>query len=1077
MANLANPWTDADIWNDADIWLDDPPSGPVPTGYPFYKEITVDATNVDVDLSDFPLLVKLTNDPDVGAAAKPDLSDVRFYSSDGVTEYPYERQEGSVSDGNANGIFWVKVPAITAASGATVRMYYGRKDAADGSNPKLVWSDYYFVHHAESLLGETTGRHFDRAEVNGSPSIVSGKIKDAVSLNSANPDWLRFSEPDVGFNSQGDFSISAWYKTTTANPYGSPFSLNSFSNRYFGFITRSNGSGTGSAWYRDGQGGNTQLNSVVQIDDGQWHHGLLEKNGDTISFYQDGVFVDSAFTDEDFLNGERVTIGCRFDSGAPNQLWNGEVDECRIWQRPTTAAHAKFEFQNINAADNELTIGAQQSTGVTAGDKTWLPGYDERQELQISGTNVDADLADFPLLWQFSNESNIGQKARSDGHDIRFGQLDAQGIMRELPYERQAFDGWLNPWTKRKQITVSAANVDSELSDFPLLIRFDSDTDISSSARADGYDLRVTDLDGNVLPIELQEYSAGTGTIWCKVPSISAGTGAKLWLYYGNSDADSDPSDHARVWSRYSAVYHGYQAQAGSWMPGPNYRYDIPLDPSVSFGSGPLGQTVDIAPGGNQSVPPAVIWNETTRSKTRSHVEAYFLQTENEGSVNRRVMALSTVNGLSRNTGTYNNNVTGYLIDSGSSASQLFSSSTKLTFGNWEYEASMADFPGAVHRTYLNGEQVQELALINTRRMRDSNGDHRGYLCNIPTTATIRLQQIRIGDFLTADIAGPWYKFTYANLNEVDNELTYGAEEDQSSAVASGTFWIKVPRITASGDAVYVFYGRLDAADGSNPGLTFSDYGLVHHFENNQAPPGSLQFVNSSAQHPQLLDGIAMDETDIIAGKIGNGIETDGAAKYLKTEVTELLANQTQITFSFWFNAAIQSPSGAFVSWREFSNATQVEILWRSSQLRFQAWWETNDAFHTSDQITLNQWTHAVTVMDSVASTCDIYLDGASTPVSVPTYSNPTTASNQAIGIGARQNGTSLNAIKIDEVRILPGVKLTADWAKFEYHNQNSADNEITPQTPETRTLPVLEDTAVFRRGRASEPSYVDGLG
>ena len=90
-------------------------------------------------------------------------------------------------------------------------------------------------------------------------------------------------------------------------------------------------------------------------------------------------------------------------------------------------------------------------------------------------------------------------------------------------------------------------------------------------------------------------------------------------------------------------------------------------------------------------------------------------------------------------------------------------------------------------------------------------------------------------------------------------ELPYERQAFTSNgSVASGTFWIKVPTISASGDSLYVFYGRSDAADGQNPKLTWSDYHSVDHLNDATASSdaiGNMRTINGAPTN--------------VAGKIG----------------------------------------------------------------------------------------------------------------------------------------------------------------------------------------------------------------
>lgn len=125
-----------------------------------------------------------------------------------------------------------------------------------------------------------------------------------------------------------------------------------------------------------------------------------------------------------------------------------------------------------------------------------------------------------------------------------------------------AGEGWLSGWGSRKQISISKTNVGaSSLTDFPLLVKFSADADLST-ALANGYDLRFTASDGlTTLPYERESWSggggaAGTGIFWVKVSSISNSTDTPIYIYFNNSLA-TDGNDAANVWSaNFLAVWH-----------------------------------------------------------------------------------------------------------------------------------------------------------------------------------------------------------------------------------------------------------------------------------------------------------------------------------------------------------------------------------------------------------------------------------------------------------------------------------------------------------------------------------------
>ena len=87
------------------------------------KKITIQNANVDSDLANFTVYVDITADADIGAISNADGFDIRFTSSDGSTLLKYERESFAISDGIANGHFWVKTNLVTASS-TDIYIYY-----------------------------------------------------------------------------------------------------------------------------------------------------------------------------------------------------------------------------------------------------------------------------------------------------------------------------------------------------------------------------------------------------------------------------------------------------------------------------------------------------------------------------------------------------------------------------------------------------------------------------------------------------------------------------------------------------------------------------------------------------------------------------------------------------------------------------------------------------------------------------------------------------------------------------------------------------------------------------------------
>ena len=142
---------------------------------------------------------------------------------------------------------------------------------------------------------------------------------------------------------------------------------------------------------------------------------------------------------------------------------------------------------------------------------------------------------------------------------------------------------WYNSdWSNRKKITIDHTKVESTETDFVVLIST-TDSDLSSTAREDAYDIIFTSSDGEtLLDFERESYTSSTGEInaWVKT-DISSTTDTVLYMYYGNSSA-TDTSSSTAVWdSNYRGVWHMNNDPAGAIKDSTSNGNDMTADSSM----------------------------------------------------------------------------------------------------------------------------------------------------------------------------------------------------------------------------------------------------------------------------------------------------------------------------------------------------------------------------------------------------------------------------------------------------------------------------------------------------------------
>lgn len=128
------------------------------SGWTYRKIIIIDESKVDADLTDFPVLVKLTSTNFDFSRALSTGNDIRFTSSDGTTLLKYERERHDSANSLAE--YWVKIPSVSGSTNTSFYIYYGNTSASDGADTNNVWdTNYKCVLNFKSNLSDSTSNN------------------------------------------------------------------------------------------------------------------------------------------------------------------------------------------------------------------------------------------------------------------------------------------------------------------------------------------------------------------------------------------------------------------------------------------------------------------------------------------------------------------------------------------------------------------------------------------------------------------------------------------------------------------------------------------------------------------------------------------------------------------------------------------------------------------------------------------------------------------------------------------------------------------------------------------------------
>lgn len=194
-----------------------------------------------------------------------------------------------------------------------------------------------------------------------------------------------------------DYTVEAWFLTEKA---GSEIysRLVGWDNFELDIAIRSN-----ELWFDADFG---WINTNVNVNDGSWHHTAITRSGNNYKMY-----VDGSLTNDVTNGGVRNFTGLKFRIGGKavggniaSTLWEGMIDEFRIWDRALTQS----EIQNID--DCEL-IGTEPclvgywnfNQGTAGGSNSGLTTLND-----VHSNGNDGNLNNFSLSGSTSNWISSG---------------------------------------------------------------------------------------------------------------------------------------------------------------------------------------------------------------------------------------------------------------------------------------------------------------------------------------------------------------------------------------------------------------------------------------------------------------------------------------------------------------------------------------------------------------------------------------------------------------------------------------------------------------------------------------------
>jgi hypothetical protein len=412
----------------------------IPVNWVYRKPITINASKVTGDLTDFPTLINI-NDSDLQSKAQVDGYDIVFTKSDGRTMLDHEIECYNSSSGEL--VSWIRIPSLSSSSDTIIYMYYGNDGIISPTeNPAGVWgTNYMGVWH----LSESSGNALDSTTYGTSGTLNGavtqsqiGKIGNAYDFGGAGA-YVDMGDPADGHLDFGNesFTYSAWINVDL--DMGTWETLvwkggNTATKSGYGLET-SSGVTNFRHYISDGTTQKVSTGTSIAFDTWYYLTMVIDRSSNIMRFYCNGTEVTPAI-DISGLNSVNTTENLSLSRSTFSL--DGLLDEVRIINGAKTVGWITTEYNNQNDTDSFCTIGTEEIIPIN-----WL----YRKPITINSSKVTGNLTDYPMLISIV-DSDLKEKAQGSGNDIVFTEKDGR---TKLDHEIESYDvtnGELTAWIR-----------------------------------------------------------------------------------------------------------------------------------------------------------------------------------------------------------------------------------------------------------------------------------------------------------------------------------------------------------------------------------------------------------------------------------------------------------------------------------------------------------------------------------------------------------------------------------------------------------------------------------------------------
>jgi hypothetical protein len=332
--------------------------------FDYQKDISIDHTQVVSDLSNFPVLIDIT-DSDLQSNVLSNGNDIIF-SVDG-TPVCHEIELFEQSTGHL--VAWVKVPYLSSSVDTVITMHYGCENAPPVLGSR-VWSDYSTVQH---LSQDPTGVNYDSTSNNhdgtsygglGTSDLVTGQIGNAIDFDGSD-DVISIGQIDTDEWTQ--FTMSAWfYRTVDKDARVFSKSTTTTSTQHIMTLRLDPTNHVTTRLWADPQSAGVSYSSAATASNFTWHYVSWSwdpsRTGHEVLAYLDGtLIIDRSYTGTSIYDSDAMFVIGNNDL-LNSRYWAGIIDEARLTTLVRSEAWIDTEYSNQLNPSSFYTVGSSRTT-------------------------------------------------------------------------------------------------------------------------------------------------------------------------------------------------------------------------------------------------------------------------------------------------------------------------------------------------------------------------------------------------------------------------------------------------------------------------------------------------------------------------------------------------------------------------------------------------------------------------------------------------------------------------------------------------------------------------------------------